>query len=67
METVKMTFASALKRSVATLVAGAVSSPIASIAFDMAWWKAASVAGLTAVVNLAGRSVQAWLAKHPET
>lgn len=62
-----MTILNAFKRSVATFVAGAVASPIASLVFDVGYWKVAAIAGLTAVVNLAGRAAQTWLTKHPES
>jgi len=54
-------------RSTATFIAGAVSSPISAIVFDVEWWKTACIAGLTAVVNLIGRLAQRWLQAHPES
>lgn len=62
----KMTIPDIFKRCSVTLVAGAISSPVASIAFEIAWWKAAAMAGMTAVVNLVGRMAQRWLKDHPE-
>lgn len=62
----KLTYADAARRSVATFVSAAVASPLGSVVFNVAWWKAAGLAGLAALVNLGGRSAQAWLQKHPE-
>lgn len=53
-------------RTVATFVAGAVASPINAIVFNVDWWMTASMAGITAVVNMLGRMAQRWLAAHPE-
>lgn len=66
MKLLKMDMTEVAQRSAATFVAGAIASPIVSIVFDIAWWKAAAMAGVTAVVNLAGRSAQSWLTRHPE-
>lgn len=51
----------ALRRSVATFVAGATAAPLTAAVFDVSFFKAAGVAGLIAVWNFLGRSAEAWL------
>lgn len=54
-----MTYKEALRRGVATFVAGATASPLTAVAFDVPFLKAAGIAGLISVWNFVGRSVQA--------
>lgn len=60
-----MNYKQAAIRALTTFISGAVTSPIASIALDVGWWKTLAMAGGTAVVNLAYRASQAWLTTHP--
>lgn len=53
-------------RSGVTFVAGALSSPIASVVLNVAWWKPLVIAGMTGTVNLWGRLAQRYLAENPE-
>lgn len=62
-----MTFDDALRRAVATFVAGATATPLAAELLDLEVLKVAGVTGVIAVWNLAGRMAQAWLARHPES
>lgn len=55
-----MTYKEAIKRAVATFVAGATAAPLTAAAFNVSFFKAAGVAGLIAVWNFVGRAVQAW-------
>ncbi len=55
-----MTYKDALKRGVATFVAGATASPITAAVFNIGFFKAAGIAGLIAVWNFIARSAQAW-------
>lgn len=55
-----MNYRDALKRGVATFVAGATASPVTAAVFDISFLKAAGIAGLVAVWNWAGRLAQAW-------
>lgn len=48
----------ALRRSVATFVAGATAAPITSAIFDIAFLHAAGIAGVIALWNFAGRWAQ---------
>ena len=57
-----MTYKEALKRAVATFVAGATAAPLTSTLIDISFFKAAAVAGVIAVWNLVARSAQAWKA-----
>jgi hypothetical protein len=59
-----MEYREALKRAAATFVAGATAAPLTAAVVDISFFKAAAVAGLVAVWNLAARTAQAWLA-HP--
>jgi len=55
-----MTYKDAFKRAIATFIAGATASPITAAVFDIAFLKAAGIAGLIAVWNWAARTAQAW-------
>lgn len=55
-----MTYKDAFKRGIATFIAGATASPITAAVFDIAFLKAAGIAGLIAVWNWVARSAQAW-------
>jgi hypothetical protein len=57
-----MTYKEALKRAVATFVAGATAAPLTSAIVDISFLKAAAVAGVVAVWNLVARTAQAWKA-----
>lgn len=57
-----MTYKEAIKRAVATFVAGATAAPLTSTLVDISFFKAAAVAGVIAVWNLVARSAQAWKA-----
>lgn len=57
-----MTYKDAVRRAVATFVYGATASPVAAGLLSIATWKAAAVAGVGALWNLAHRSAQAYLA-----
>jgi len=57
-----MTYKEALKRAVATFVAGATAAPLTSAIVDISFFKAAAVAGVVAVWNLVARTAQAWKA-----
>jgi hypothetical protein len=57
-----MTYKEALKRAVATFVAGATAAPLTSAVVDISFLKAAAVAGVVAVWNLVARTAQAWKA-----
>jgi hypothetical protein len=57
-----MTYKEALKRAVATFVAGATAAPLTSTLVDISFFKAAAAAGVIAVWNLVARSAQAWKA-----
>jgi uncharacterized membrane protein YjdF len=54
------------KRCLVTFYAGMFTAPIASLVFDIDWWKTSAIAGGTAVANLLGRLSQKWLDAHPE-
>lgn len=56
-----MTYKDALKRAVATFVFGALSTPVGAAVLDIAAWKVALSAGITAVVNWAYRTAEAYL------
>lgn len=58
-----MEYREALKRAAATFVAGATAAPLTSAIVDISFFKAAAVAGLVAVWNLAARTAQAWLSQ----
>lgn len=55
-----MTYKDAFKRAIATFIAGATASPITAAVFDIAFLKAAGIAGLIAVWNWAARTAQVW-------
>jgi hypothetical protein len=57
-----MTYKEALKRAVATFVAGATAAPLTSALVGISFFKASAVAGVIAVWNLVARSAQAWKA-----
>ena len=57
-----MTYKEALKRAVATFLAGATAAPLTSALVGISFFKAAAVAGVIAVWNLVARSAQAWKA-----
>jgi hypothetical protein len=57
-----MTYKEALKRAVATFVAGATAAPLTSAIVGISFFKAAAVAGVVAVWNLVARTAQAWKA-----
>lgn len=57
-----MTYKEALKRAVATFVAGATAAPLTSTLVNISFFKAAAAAGVIAVWNLVARSAQAWKA-----
>ena len=57
-----MTYKEALKRAVATFVAGATAAPLTSTLVGISFFKASAVAGVIAVWNLVARSAQAWKA-----
>jgi hypothetical protein len=57
-----MTYKEALKRAVATFVAGATAAPLSSALIGISFFKAAAVAGVIALWNLVARSAQAWKA-----
>lgn len=46
------------RRAFATFVAGATAAPLTAALFDIAFFKAAGIAGLIAVWNFAGRWAQ---------
>lgn len=56
-----MSYKEAFNKAVATFVAGATAAPLTAAVADISFFKAAAVAGLVAVWNLAGRVAQAWL------
>lgn len=62
-----MTYKEALKRGIATFVAGATASPISSALLDISFFKAAGVAGVIAVWNWLARVAQAWKAEDGTT
>ena len=57
-----MDYRESVRRAVATFVAGATAAPLTAAVFDVSFFKAAGVAGLIAVWNLAGRMAQSLLA-----
>lgn len=62
-----MDYRDALKRGVATFVAGASASPLTAAVFDISFFKAAGIAGLVALWNWIGRLAQAWIASNGTT
>lgn len=56
-----MSYQEALKRALATFVAGATAVPLTTAVTDVSFLKAALIAGIVAVWNLAARLSQAWL------
>lgn len=54
-----MTYREAARRAVITFLAGATSAPVSAALLDMATWKAIVVAGVAALWNWLGRTVQA--------
>lgn len=61
-----MDYSEALKRAVATFVAGATAAPLTTQVFDCTYFEAALMAGVIALWNLAGRTAQAFLVHLPE-
>ncbi len=61
-----MNYRECINRAIATFVAGATAAPITAAVVDISVLKAAGVAGVIAVWNLAGRMAQAWLGSNPE-
>lgn len=61
-----MNYRDCLNRAVATFVAGATAAPVTAAIVDISVVKAAGVAGVIAVWNLAGRMAQSWLSDNPE-
>ncbi len=59
-----MNYRDALKRGIATFIAGATASPLTSAVFDVSFFKAAGIAGLIAVWNWLARVAQAWKADN---
>lgn len=55
-----MTYKEALKRGIATFIAGATASPLSAAVLDISFFKAAGVAGVIAVWNWLARVAQAW-------
>lgn len=53
-----MNYKEALRRGVATFIAGATASPLTSVVFGVSFFKAAGIAGLIAVWNWIARSAQ---------
>jgi hypothetical protein len=58
------TFTPALRKAVATFVAGATAAPLTAAVFDTSFLTAAGFAGFIALWNLAGRWAQAEMGKH---
>lgn len=58
-----MDYQDALKRAFATFVAGATAAPLTVAVTDVSFFKAAAIAGIVAVWNLAARMSQAWLTR----
>lgn len=50
-----MTYRDGFRRAVATFVAGATAAPLSAAVFDVSFVKAAAIAGVVALWNLAGR------------
>jgi hypothetical protein len=48
----------AARRATATFIAGATAAPLTAALFDIAFFKAAAIAGVIAVWNFAGRWAQ---------
>lgn len=61
-----MNYTEAAKRALATFVFGALSAPATAAWFDTATWKMAAASGVAALINLAVRWSQAYLASFPE-
>lgn len=59
-----MTYRDAVRRAVATFVAGATAAPLSAAVFNVSFVKAAAMAGLVAVWNLAARWAQAAVEAH---
>jgi hypothetical protein len=55
-----MTYQDAIKRAVATFAFGALSTPLSSAVLDVSAWKMAIAAGVSAVLNLVYRTVEAY-------
>lgn len=56
-----MTYREAFDRALATFVAGATAAPLTAAVFNVSVLKAAGMAGLVALWNMAGRSAQSYL------
>jgi hypothetical protein len=54
----KLNAKTAARRAAATFIAGATAAPVTAALFDIAFVKAASIAGLIAVWNFLGRWAQ---------
>jgi hypothetical protein len=61
-----MNYIEAAKRALATFVFGAFSAPVTAAWIDAEAWKLAVASGVAALVNLAVRLSQAYLATFPE-
>tara|TARA_R100000329_G_scaffold142080_2_gene125268 strand:- start:215 stop:406 length:192 start_codon:yes stop_codon:yes gene_type:complete len=61
-----MNYRECFNRAIATFVAGATAAPVTAAVVDISVLKAAGVAGVIAVWNLAGRMAQQWIARNPE-
>lgn len=59
-----MSYRDAVRRAVATFVAGATAAPLSAAVFDVSFVKAAAMAGLVALWNLAARWAQAAVEVH---
>lgn len=56
-----MNYRDAIRRAIATFVAGATAAPLTSAIMDISFFKAAGIAGIVAVWNYLGRLAQAWV------
>jgi hypothetical protein len=61
-----MNYVEASKRALATFIFGAFSAPVTASMLDTETWKLAVASGVAALVNLAVRLSQAYLASFPE-
>lgn len=57
----QVTYDEAVRKAIATFVAGATAAPLTAAVFDVSFFKAAAMAGFIAVWNWAGRAAQAWV------
>jgi len=58
-----MDYREALRRGVATFVAGATAAPLTAAVVDISFFKAAGAAGVVAVWNWAARLAQSYLSQ----